>query len=317
MYLKRNAVSVISLCALLAACGGGASTTAPVTAPSTEGGSAGGTPESRVIVSDLVYGQGATDRGDIDLKLDIHQPSNMCEANRPTIFYVHGGGFILGDKAGGSHPERAAAANAKGFNYVSIMYRLVGDNPVLGPNFQAVYDGFVARNMSPNLDLDLVEATIAAYEDAVTALNWLEANANENCLDMIRLAYWGSSAGAFTVLNTAYMSDNFGISRPEPDVVVNYWGSLARPSDLAFMEAPFMSVHGDQDAIVDYQASVDIARQAEAVGVPYTFYTEVGGGHGVDTGKTVNGVTVLDLTLNFIEAHIVGGMPLYETANVD
>ena len=63
-----------------------------------------------------------------------------------------------------------------------------------------------------------------------------------------------------------------------------------------------MTVHGDQDQTVDYQSAVDIAAQADAVGVPYTFYTDVGGGHSVGVDRTVNGVTIMDLTLNFIEA---------------
>ena len=310
MILRSNLSALLALSALtLSACGGDSSSTAPVTG--------GGETRSPVILSDLVYGQGATDNGDINLLLDIHQPSDICDANRPTIFFIHGGGFMRGNKAGGSHPERAAAAHAKGFNYVSIMYRLVPDNPVLEADFQAIYDAVLANNTDLSLDLDLVEATLAAYEDGLTALNWLAANANENCLDMTRLAYWGSSAGAFTVLNIAYSSDDLALSRPDPNVVINYWGQLPRIPDMAFMEAPFFTVHGDQDGTVDYQASLDLAAQADAVGVPYTFYTEVGGLHGVETDKVVNGVTLMDLTLNFIEAHIVGGTPLYETANVD
>ncbi len=313
----HSAKSAFIMCAslmVLTACDGGSSSVTPFTTPPTGGGGPTGNP---VVLSDLVYGRGATDDGDIDLLLDIHQPSNVCEANRPTIFFVHGGGFIRGNKSGGSHPARAAAAHAKGFNYVSIMYRLVPDSPVLGTGFQTLYDDFLANNTDPNVDLDQVEATFAAYEDALAALNWLEANADDNCLDMTRLAYWGSSAGAFTVLNVAYSSDDLGFSRPDPDVVINYWGQLPRIPDMAFMEAPFFTVHGDQDGTVDYQASLDLAAQADAVGVPYTFYTEVGGLHGVETDKVVNGVTLMDLTLNFIEAHIVGGTPLYETANVD
>lgn len=49
-----------------------------------------------------------------------------------------------------------------------------------------------------------------------------------------------------------------------------------------------------------------------------TIYTVIDGGHGINANDlTVNGVTILDLTINFIEAHIVGGTPLYETTNVD
>lgn len=276
--MNRGIRFAITLCfsaLAITSCGGESSSTPPVTPPPASGGeggtSGGGGSGNPVILADVVYGKGATDNGDIDLMLDIHQPSDICDANRPTIFFVHGGGFTGGSRSGGNHLARAEAAHAKGFNYVSISYRLVRDSPVLGPDFQAIFDGFVAGNTDPSVDLDQIEAAIAAYEDALLALNWMQANANDNCLDMSRLAYWGSSAGAITVLNVAYSSDDFGFSRPDPDVVINYWGSLNRTTDLAFMEAPFMTVHGDQDQTVDYQAAIDIAAQADAVGVPYTF----------------------------------------------
>ena len=197
------------------------------------------------------------------------------------------------------------------------MYRLVRNNPVLGSEYQTIYDEFVANNTDPDVDLDQVEAALAAFEDTIVAMNWLADNQNDYCLDMSRLAYWGTSAGAITVLNVAYSANDFGFTRPDPQVVINYNGALGNTDHLEFREAPFMTVHGDQDQTVDYQAAIDIAAQADAVGVPYTFYTVVDGTHGIDVSRTVNGVTILDLTINFIEAHIVGGTPLYETANVD
>ncbi len=300
----------------LSACGGGSSS-APTPIVTTPPPTSGGGSDGPVIVTDLVYGKGATESGDIDLRLDIHQPSNNCDANRPTIFFVHGGGFTGGSRSGGNHLVRAEAAHAKGFNYVSISYRLVRDNPVLQPEIQALYDEFVANNTDPNVDLDQVEAALAAFEDAVVALNWLQDNQSDYCLDMSRLAYWGSSAGAITVLNVAYASNDLGLSRPDPDVVINYWGSLGLIDTMEFMEAPFMTIHGDQDLTVPYQSALDLAARAEAVSIPYTFYTDVGGGHGVGVDRTVNGTTIMDLTLNFIEAHIVGGTARYETANVD
>lgn len=312
--VKLAAVSTFTAL-LLSACSGGSTSTPPVTVtPPPTGGGGTGNP---VVLSNLEYGQGATTSGTTALLLDIYQPSDICNSNRPTVFFVHGGAFISGDKEGGSITERAEASNDKDFNFVSINYRLIGDRPVLSPEFQIVFDQFVADNTDPSLNAVQVEAAFAAFEDALDALNWLEANEDEYCLDMSRLAYWGSSAGAFTVLNVAYASDDFGVTRPDPDVVINYWGALATIDTMEFMEAPFFTLHGDQDGTVDYLAATALATQGDLVGVPYSFYTEVGGGHGVDTDKTVNAVPLLDLTLNFIEAHIVGGTPLYETANVD
>ena len=40
-------------------------------------------------------------------------------------------------------------------------------------------------------DLNQIEAAIAAYADALVALNWMQDNQNEYCMDTTRLAYWG------------------------------------------------------------------------------------------------------------------------------
>jgi acetyl esterase/lipase len=310
---------------LLTACGGGGgggessppeSTPATTASPSplaNEAPTNDGSEKTNALL-DLEYGRGATKSGSIPLLLDIYQPAGNCDSNRPTILFVHGGGFINGDKSGNAG-TRSKAANAKGINYVSMNYRLVRDNSVLSSTLQPVFDNVVASD--PTIDAAQAKAATAAIEDTVAALNWLEANADEYCIDMTSLAYWGSSAGSLTVLNVAYSGNNLGLTRPEPSVVIDYWGRLNFIADMESMEAPFLIIHGDNDQTVDYQSALDLSARADLVGIPYAFYTEIGGGHGINPTKTVNGKNILDLTIEFIEAHIVGGIPLYETANID
>ena len=100
-------------------------------------------------------------------------------------------------------------------------------------------------------------------------------------------------------------------------MVINYWGDLRRDDDLDFNEAPFLTIHGTADNSIDYQVAVDLTNSASTTGIPYTFYTDVNGGHNVDTSQTVSGISLLDLTVNFIEDHTVGGAPLYEIKDVD
>ena len=121
-------------------------------------------------------------------------------------------------------------------------------------------------------------------------------------------------------MNVAYTLDQYNIDRPSPDVVINYWGDLVREADLEFMDAPFLTLHGDADTVVAYQAALDLAAQADIVSVPYSFYTVQEAGHAWSSINIftlqINGVSILDKTLNFIEAHIVGGTPVYETVSV-
>ena len=321
MIGKTLKTAFISAAIILAASAcGGSSSSAPSPMPPPGGGTGGGGSSggtgNPVLLSDVEYAKGQTSAGEIPLLLDIYQPSDVCDANRPTVFFVHGGGFTGGDKGGTIAARRAEAVNNKNLSFISINYRLAGDNPVLSAEYQVIADEFIAVAQG-QVDNDIIVAAVAAMEDSITALNWLETNADNYCLDMSRLAYWGGSAGALTVLSVAYSANTYNLARPDPDVVINYWGDLVRDMDLEFMEAPFLTLHGDNDQTVDYQSALDLAAQADAIGVPYAFYTHVGGGHGVNTELTVNGTKLIDLTANFIEAHIVGGTPLYETANVD
>jgi len=197
---------------------------------------------------------------------------------------------------------------------VSIQYRLNPQDPIPSAPFQAIIDDFVANGgVDPNEPR--LDAIASAFEDTVTALNFLEANQDDLCLDTSRLAYWGSSAGAFTVLQVAYGLNQFGITRPEPAVVVDYWGGLFRDSDLEMNEAPFFVIHGTADPTVDFAEARQITDRADVVAVPFALYTVNGAGHGFGaTGtftNTVDGQTLLVRTADFVEAHLTGGTPIY------
>jgi len=127
----------------------------------------------------------------------------------------------------------------------------------------------------------------------------------------------GFSAGAITVLQVAYGLNEFGITRPEPKVVVEYAGDLFRDTDIEFRDAPLFILHGNEDDVVPYNGALELEAQATDVGLPFAFYTVDGGGHGFDvTMIEANGLTLLDQTVNFIEAHLVGGLPDYATVTV-
>ena len=328
---RRALIASVALIAM-AGCGGDdasvASNAAPVSVPSptpSPSPSPSPTPTptptgtSQRVTSDIQYGVGATSSGSIPLLLDLYEPDEPCASPRPLVLFVHGGGFTGGDKVSGNALFRAEQMNARGFNFVSINYRLDPDDPLPSAEFEAVVQDVIDDGFGDATDPRL-DAIAAAFEDTVTALNFLRDNQDTFCTDTSRLAYWGSSAGAFTVLQVAYGLNQFGIDRPEPAVVIDYWGALLRASDLEVAEAPFLVIHGTQDNTVDYQEAVNLTNQAQTVGVSHSFYTVIGAGHGgratgIDVNE-VNGQTLHELTFDFVEAHLTGGTPVYETVDV-
>lgn len=99
-------------------------------------------------------------------KLDIYLPENINESEPvPVIIYVHGGGFMMGDKGSGVLGSVLEGVE-RGYAVVSVNYRMSGE-----------------------------ETFPAAVEDIKAAIRYLRANAEEYNLDKDNFAIWGESAG--------------------------------------------------------------------------------------------------------------------------
>ncbi|NWK96321.1 alpha/beta hydrolase [Sphingobium lactosutens] len=118
-----------------------------------------------VTAANIAYGPHARHR------LDLYRPQG--EGLAPILVFVHGGGFLKGDKGGGSDWANAnvgrIAAQA-GFLGVVINYRLAPDN--VWP---------------------------AGSEDVASVVAWLKSHAAEHGGDPDRIVLMGTSAGAVHV----------------------------------------------------------------------------------------------------------------------
>jgi acetyl esterase/lipase len=234
--------------------------------------------------------------------------------------FVHGGGFVGGSRKGASVEAIASELAPLGINLVSIQYRLEGDAPTISPEFARFESDF--QNLATSQQPQRVRAFVAAVEDAVRALRWMQSNANQFCIDPANLGLWGSSAGAITVLHVAYSLNPYAIARPETRVVVDYWGSLFRDTDLEVNEIPLFVLHGTADTTVPFSEATELTTRARQVAVPFTFYTLTNGGHDFNGSgffvRKVDGQSIAKRTADFVNAHLrSGGMPLYENRTVD
>ena len=268
---------------------------------------------------DITYDSGAVAGGAKTLQLDIYRPDTPCDAPRPTVLYVHGGGFVGGSRRGGNVDAIAQALANRGINLVSISYRLQGDNPVIGSEFAQFRADFQALNTTE--PPARVTAFTAAVEDATRALRWAASNAASYCIAPQRFGVWGGSAGAFTVMHVAYTLDEYAIPRPPVRVAVDYWGGHFRVADMEAGEPPLFVMHGTADSTVPYARATELTNQAQRVGVPYTLYAIIGGEHDFNGSGffvlTVDGQSIADKTAIFIDAHMrTGGMPVYERRDI-
>ena len=120
-------------------------------------------PDDVVVTPNLPYG---TD-GREQLRLDVYQPP-AAPSPSPIVIFIHGGGWISGDKADAAPLGRSLAAA-----------------------------GFVVFAINYSLDLSTVPAYPREVTDVRTALTWVRHHATEFRGDAGRIGVAGVSAGAY------------------------------------------------------------------------------------------------------------------------
>lgn len=121
--------------------------------------------------------------------LDFYQAST----NRvtPLLFFVHGGGWMTGDKA---KPDFLAQCLASGISVVSINYRFIPDA--------------ASEQIFPPVK--------GCLDDAARALQFVRSKSAEWRLDKARIGGCGGSAGGFTALWLAFHPDRADPKSADP-----------------------------------------------------------------------------------------------------
>ena len=236
-----------------------------------------------LIYPDRVYGVA----NNYQLKLDVWQKQNAKEPV-PTLIYIHGGGWIFGDRTGAT--LQLLPYLQMGWNVVNVEYRMA------------------SASLAP-----------AAVEDCRCALRWVVQHASEYNVDTNRIVLSGNSAGGHLSLTTGLLTpeaglDNqcFGTETLKAAAIINWYGisdvadliagpnlrnyavqwlgsqpdraAIAkRVSPLTYVHAgnpPVLTIHGDADPVVPYSQAVRLHQALTQAGVKNELVTIPGGGHG-------------------------------------
>lgn len=251
-------------------------------------------PAGVTLESDVAYLEaGRTER------LDVYLPPDSGQAEvRPAVVYIHGGGWVRGDKATERERNIGGHLAAAGFVFVSANY-------LLGP-------GAWPQNLL----------------DCKNAVRFLRAHAAKYRVDPKRIAVMGTSAGGHLALMVAYTAGAAALepARPYPGVpggvcaVVNFYGITnvltrreVRPdgtptgnffdshapevlgasrtenpdrwhraspvAHISRRSPPTFIAHGLSDPTVDYLQAVELANALRAQGVPHELLLLEGIGH--------------------------------------
>jgi dipeptidyl aminopeptidase/acylaminoacyl peptidase len=189
------------------------------------------------------------------LNIGLVRPiDDLPNKKRPLIIGVHGGGFIdfcPFEPCYAKYSENVLVPNftARGFITAAIQYRLTPAFDFKPPKIK---------------DETLKDAHYKATQDVREAIKYIFENAEKLGVDTENVFLIGTSAGAITVLNAAFLDDE-----EIPKDLVKKSGGLAKREkirgvislsgaiyDLAYLEGgdkvPLMIVHGSEDLIVPF-----------------------------------------------------------------
>jgi acetyl esterase/lipase len=263
----------------------------------------------------------------VKLAMDVYEPVAGAARPAPAVLYVHGGGFVFGNRrpngllanhGGALFPELRAGLTQRGMVVASIDYRLLPLSP-----------------------------WPAALEDAKCAVRFLRANATALGIDPGRIGAWGSSAGGALVSLLGVVGPQAGFDRgPYADqsstlqaavdmfgaadltdlhdstpfmrmVIQVALGSSPRvrraASPISYLGAganaaaaavggipPFLILQGSDDQGVLPRHSQTFADQLHAAGVPARLVLVRGADHGLDNpSQQPTPVQVTKLVLDF------------------
>lgn len=268
--------------------------------------------------TDIVY----ISRDGVDLKLDMAMSEESSPGLRPAILFVHGGGWIGGEKTTSANDWLAEA----GFVTASVQYRLTDVAP------------FPAQ-----------------IHDVKAAIRWLRDNADEYGIDPGKIGVWGSSAGghlstlcAVTNGDSWYAGGEFGTSSdvqcavpicPPTDFLIDWYaasnlpvhdeaemciegllgGSVLDNTDLARTAAPLwqdlanavpqLVIQGGADDLVPASQVRAYTSALLAHGADVTYLEYPDEMHSVDAGiylENEDHLGLREIILPFFQWHLMG-----------
>ena len=215
--------------------------------------------ETITITENVRYGANVTLGGaTVGLSMDIYQPANDSEINRPLVILAHGGSYISGDKK--DLKDFAAFIAKAGYVVASIDYRLLDVSPTELTFKQAVINSvadmkaavrfFTKDSGTTNIyKIDASKIFIGGYSaGAITALHYAYVNSNTEL----------TTIGGNTFLN--YINSNGGLEGMSGNPsfsssvkgVINISGALFNSNFINTNEPSLFSIHGTDDTVVPY-----------------------------------------------------------------
>jgi acetyl esterase/lipase len=265
-------------------------------------------PKDAIVHRDLAYVPGGHDRQ----KLDLYLPAS--KGTFPLLINIHGGAFRMGSKEMGVPVEYLA----QGYAVASINYRLSQHAlfPAQIEDCKAAVRWLRANATRFGLDADRFGAWGSSAGGHLASMLGTTSDTQEFDVG----PHLDQSSRVQAVVNYFGPTDFLQMDAhrlpngqrhdpadsPESQLIggpiQENPDKAARANPIRYVSAgdpPFLICHGDADPLVPHHQSQLLAAALENAGVPVTFYTVVGGGHG-----RFQDPKVPELTRGFLATHL-------------
>lgn len=272
------------------------------------GGSGGPNPPEDTkglkVFSNVIYGSNVNYTGQQEsLAMDFYVPETAISSGDklPFILFVHGGGFVRGDKTADN--DFVVKMAKKGYVVASINYRLGRD-----------YD---STNLCAGDTTDFKKALYRAVQDCNAAMRFAIYHANDYNIDTSWVFTSGKSAGCATILASHYNTEEVlagstsdfsdelgGLNDADNDLKATYtlkgmvpmWGDV---SDINLITSitgvPSIFFHGGKDPVAPIgvakayycdnyflvYGSAAMYDKLTSLGISAVLHVDPDGGHGV------------------------------------
>lgn len=235
------------------------------------------------------------------LKLDILYPEVKLTENYPVVIYIHGGGFIRGDKDEIYDLKPLVDEwHKNGWVVISINYRLLYGDTIFPDNYKDVQDAidWVIKNQKKyNFDIERISTVGHSAGGTLALLSGL----NHDRVDCI------VSMSGPTKL---YGKDTFEFRKKIMSVInkndfdENVMKEASPISYLKKDSPPIMLLHGTKDNFVPFQQSELFYERAQGIGAESKLITIEGSGHVLEFSYMPRMPYLKGEIVSFMEKHI-------------
>ena len=282
-----------------------------------------------LLVTVLSFAQKSTymvaRRDTCDLYMDVYEPTVIPgdTLQRPTILFVFGGGFIMGQRDDPWVLPWFQLLNENGYRVVSVDYRLgLKGVPMKFDLFHLIQSANYTK-----------KAVDMGVEDVFAAVRYLADHQEELGVDMDNIVISGSSAGAMISLSSELEACNRTVRAailPEGfhfAGVMSFAGAIMSDSgkpEYKRTPCPQLLIHGTEDGAVAYDkmgfgrwgmfgSSYLVEKVLAPAGYVYQFYRYVGHTHDMAANMMANWPE----EKRFLEVSVMGKKPLILDCKLD